>query len=104
LEAAVSKKKLYSRKEFEELRRKSAREMMADKELVKDALDVEVRAGKYYWVHQTNWFGEPILQLPMDMFALQGRRGPTTSSSAGSPGAARSFFTRPSWRFSAESA
>jgi cephalosporin hydroxylase len=67
----MPKKKLYTREEFEELRRRSAREMMADKTLVEDAIDVKVRAGKYYWVHQTNWFGEPILQLPMDMFALQ---------------------------------
>jgi len=68
----MSTKKFYTREEFEELRIKSAEEMAADLDLTKDALDVKVRAGhNYYWVHQTNWFGEPILQLPQDMFALQ---------------------------------
>jgi cephalosporin hydroxylase len=67
----VPEKKLYTREEFEQLRRNAAREMMADERLVRDAIDVKVRAGKHYWVHQTNWFGEPILQLPMDMFAFQ---------------------------------
>lgn len=68
----MSSKKIYTRKEFEKLRIKSAEEMAADLDLARDALDVKVRAGhNYYWVHQTNWFGEPILQLPQDMFALQ---------------------------------
>jgi len=67
----MSKKKMYTREEFEELRRRAAEEMAADKELVKDALDVKVRAGRYYWIHQTTWFGEPILQPPQDMFAMQ---------------------------------
>jgi len=63
---------MYTREEFEKLRRESAEEMAVDSELARDALDVKVRAGhNYYWVHQTNWFGEPVLQLPQDMFALQ---------------------------------
>lgn len=62
---------MYTRKEFEELRIQSARGMASDSALQKDALDVLVRADQYNWVHQTNWFGEPILQLPQDMFALQ---------------------------------
>jgi len=65
------KKKIYTREEFENLRRESAKQMAEDKDLVRDALALKVRAGKYYWVHQTNWFGEPILQLPQDMFAIQ---------------------------------
>jgi cephalosporin hydroxylase len=67
----MSEKKLYTRQEFEEVRRNAAREMMADRDLVNDALDVKVRAGRYFWVHQTTWLGEPILQLPQDMFAIQ---------------------------------
>ena len=62
---------MYTREEFEELRRQAAEDMAADKELVKDALDVKVRAGRYFWIHQTTWFGEPILQPPQDMFAMQ---------------------------------
>jgi cephalosporin hydroxylase len=64
-------KKLYSRQEFEELRLNAAREMVKDGKLITDALDIKVRAGRYYWVHQTTWFGEPVLQLPQDMFAIQ---------------------------------
>jgi cephalosporin hydroxylase len=46
--------------------------MADDKQLRKRALDVKIIAGhEYYWVHQTNWMGEPCLQLPQDMFALQ---------------------------------
>jgi cephalosporin hydroxylase len=65
-------KPILTREEFEDLRIKSAREMAADKNLRKQALEVKVRAGhEYYWVHQTNWMGEPCLQLPQDMFAIQ---------------------------------
>jgi cephalosporin hydroxylase len=67
----MTKKKMYTREEFEELRRKAAEDMAGDEELVQDALDVKVRAGRYFWIHQTTWFGEPILQAPQDMFALQ---------------------------------
>jgi len=64
-------KKLYSRDEFEALRRRMARTMAADRQLLDDALDVKVRAGEYYWVHQTTWLGEPCLQVPGDLLALQ---------------------------------
>jgi cephalosporin hydroxylase len=45
--------------------------MVKDESLRRDVLDVLVRADNYNWIHQTTWFGEPILQLPQDMFALQ---------------------------------
>lgn len=64
-------KKIYTRSEFEELRIRKAHEMKADVSLQQDALDLLARADKKYWVHQTNWFGEPILNLPQDMFAIQ---------------------------------
>src|SRR5689334_22994173 len=61
-----------TREEFEDLRLKAAADMAKDHALRKQALDVKVKAGhEYYWVHQTNWMGEPCLQLPHDMFALQ---------------------------------
>jgi cephalosporin hydroxylase len=63
---------MYTRDEFETLRRQSAQAMARDQELRGQALAVKVRAGhEYYWVHQTNWMGEPCLQLAQDMFALQ---------------------------------
>lgn len=62
---------MYTRKQFERMRLRSARKMAMDSKLREDALDVLVRADHYNWVHQSNWLGEPILQLPQDMFALQ---------------------------------
>lgn len=62
---------MYTREEFEQLRIESATKMAADRELQKDALSVLVRADQHHWIHQTNWFGEPILNLPQDIFALQ---------------------------------
>lgn len=64
-------KKLYTRQEFSELLNESAAAMALDKDLQRDALDVLVRADVHRWVHQTSWLGEPILNLPQDMFAIQ---------------------------------
>jgi len=65
-------KTILTRNEFELLRLESAQRMAADETLKQMALDVKVNAGhEYYWVHQTNWMGEPCLQLPQDMFAIQ---------------------------------
>jgi cephalosporin hydroxylase len=67
----VTEKKMLSREEFEELRKESALAMSKDNDLVHRAREVLIDADKYQWIHQTNWFGEPILNLPQDMFALQ---------------------------------
>jgi len=67
----LENKTLYTRAEFEDLRRESAEEMHNDRDLRRQALDVLVRADHYRWIHQTNWLGEPTLNLPQDMFALQ---------------------------------
>ena len=64
-------KQLYTREEFEQLRSDFAKKMAVDESLQKDALDILVRADRFNWIHQTTWFGEPILQLPQDMFSLQ---------------------------------
>jgi cephalosporin hydroxylase len=45
--------------------------MAADQDLQREALDVLAKADRYNWIHQTTWMGEPILNLPQDMFALQ---------------------------------
>lgn len=62
---------MYTREEFEKIRLKSAAEMAVNSELHDKALEVLVEADHYNWVHQANWFGEPCLQLPQDLFALQ---------------------------------
>jgi cephalosporin hydroxylase len=62
---------IYTRQEFEIMRQSKAEKMAQDQNLQKDALDVLVRADRYNWIHQSNWMGEPVLQLPQDMFAIQ---------------------------------
>jgi cephalosporin hydroxylase len=67
----MTDEKKYTRAEFENMRTDSADKMSKDHSLYKDALDVIVRADRYSWVHQTSWFGEPLLNLSQDMFAIQ---------------------------------
>ena len=65
-------KKIISRDDFEISCKDAAKEMVKDTVLLKKALDVKVEAGhNYSWVRQTRWFGEPCLQLPTDLIALQ---------------------------------
>jgi len=63
--------KILSKKEFLELNRKSAEKLYHDKKLQSDALQVLVNADRYRWLHQSSWMGEPLLNLPQDMFAIQ---------------------------------
>ncbi len=63
-------KKLYTRSEFEIMRKDVAKKMSQDHSLYRDALDIFVRADKYSWIHQTILLGEPVLDLRQDMFAI----------------------------------
>ncbi len=67
----MSDKKMYTREEFENLRKESALAMDGDQSIREEALKVLVKADQYRWIHQTTWLGEPILNLPQDMFAIQ---------------------------------
>ena len=62
---------MYTREEFERMRKDKAAAMAADKDLRKEALTVLTKADVHNWIHQSNWMGEPVLQLPQDMFAFQ---------------------------------
>ena len=64
-------KKLYTREEFEQIRLEAAASMAENKDLQKDALGVFAKADEHLWIHQTTWFGEPVLQLPQDLMAVQ---------------------------------
>ena len=65
-------KKIISKKEFTKRRRNDALRMSKNKSLLKNALNLKIKAGhEYFWVHQTNWMDEPALQLPQDLFAFQ---------------------------------
>lgn len=63
--------KILSREEFRELQLQSAKEMAADTKLAQDSRDLLFRADQHRWIHQGTWLGEPVLNLPQDMFALQ---------------------------------
>jgi cephalosporin hydroxylase len=64
-------KKIITKDEFLQINEQAAREMSQDKDLQEKALDVLVRADRHRWIHQNTWFGEPVLNLPQDMFAIQ---------------------------------
>ncbi len=65
------KNKIISKKQFLKLNKISAVKMKKNQTLCKKALDVLIKADKYRWLHQTSWLGEPILNLPEDIFMLQ---------------------------------
>jgi cephalosporin hydroxylase len=67
----MSEKKIYTRQEFEELRKIWAQELADDIPLQHEAREVFIKADRHNWIHQTNWLGEPVLQVPHDMFAMQ---------------------------------
>jgi cephalosporin hydroxylase len=64
-------KDIITREEFSRVNEQAAIEMGLDEALRKKALEVLVDADRHRWIHQTTWFGEPILNLPQDMFAIQ---------------------------------
>lgn len=63
--------KIRTREEFSEHLKLSSDELSKDKKLSNDAVDLISRADQYNWIHQTSWLGEPILNIPQDLFALQ---------------------------------
>ena len=67
----MSNKTYFTRDEFENLLIESAEAMASNRNLRQDALNLFEQADKYRWVHQTEWFGEPVLNLPQDLFAFQ---------------------------------
>jgi cephalosporin hydroxylase len=69
--AIPQEKKILTKDEFLELNERSAEEMSLDQELQDKALDVLASADRHRWIHQSTWMGEPLLNLPQDMFALQ---------------------------------
>lgn len=64
-------KTILTKEEFLSLNDVFAKKMYEDKILQSQAKDVLVKADEYRWIHQNSWFGEPLLNLPQDMFAIQ---------------------------------
>src|SRR3990172_11229034 len=69
--AAHQEKNIITKEDFFQLNEQAAREMSLDRGLQSKALEVLVEADRHRWIHQTTWFGEPLLNLPQDMFAIQ---------------------------------
>ena len=67
----MSKKKIYTRQEFEKSRKQWAEKMSQNKFLKEKSLEVFVEADKHNWIHQTNWLGEPSLQTAEDLVTFQ---------------------------------
>lgn len=64
-------KPIITKDEFLQLNEQAAHKMSLDHELQSKALEVLVEADRHRWIHQNTWFGEPLLNLPHDMFAIQ---------------------------------
>lgn len=65
-------KKIISKNKFLHLNKQASKKMNKDKNLQDNVLKVLIDADKKYrWLHQQSWLGEPCLNLPEDMFALQ---------------------------------
>jgi cephalosporin hydroxylase len=62
---------IITKKQFLALNHKAAKEMQRNKRLLSKAKNVLIKADRYRWLHQNSWMGEPLLNLPQDMFALQ---------------------------------
>lgn len=69
--AAHQAKAIISKNEFIKINEHAAHEMSLDEELQNKALEVLIEADRHRWIHQSTWMGEPLLNLPQDMFALQ---------------------------------
>jgi cephalosporin hydroxylase len=69
--ATNQEKTIVTKDEFLKINEQAAYEMSLDKGLQSKALEVLVEADRHRWIHQGTWMGEPFLNLPQDMFALQ---------------------------------
>lgn len=67
----IQGKEIISKDEFLAINKDASQAMKNDLQLNEDAKKILARADKYRWVHQSSWLGEPLLNLPQDMFAIQ---------------------------------
>jgi len=67
----IQGKEIISKDEFLDLNKNAADAMSQDHELQHNAKNVLIKADEKRWIHQGSWFGEPLLNLPQDIFALQ---------------------------------
>lgn len=60
-----------SRSEFDEERSADLVAMRRDAKIQSEAIDLITHSIPHRLVYQTSWMGEPVLQLPQDLFAIQ---------------------------------
>ena len=63
--------KIITKQQFLALNQKAVKGMQRNSKLLSEAKNILVKADRYRWLHQNSWMGEPLLNLPQDMFALQ---------------------------------
>jgi len=63
--------KILSKRQFLNLNKKEAEALFQNKKLQQEARNVLIKADRHRWLHQSSWMGEPLLNLPQDMFAIQ---------------------------------
>ena len=63
-------KKIITKNQFLKINKSMSLKMSKDISLQKDAIKIFTKADKLRWVHQALWMGEPVLNLPQDMFAI----------------------------------
>jgi cephalosporin hydroxylase len=66
-----NKRIILTKNEFLERNADAALSMSQDQTLQRQANDLFSKADKYRWLHMNSWMGEPIINLPQDMFAIQ---------------------------------
>jgi cephalosporin hydroxylase len=64
-------KSIVTKDEFLKINEQAATEMSLNEPLQRKALEVLAEADHHRWIHQSSWMGEPLLNLPQDMFAIQ---------------------------------
>ncbi|MBL9140426.1 MAG: class I SAM-dependent methyltransferase [Phycisphaerae bacterium] len=67
----MTTKQIITRQQFETLQVEAGKRMATDTELIADARALLSRADDHRWIHGTTWMGEPLLNLPQDVMALQ---------------------------------
>ena len=64
-------KKIFTKSNYLKHLSKSAKDMSKNQKLKQDAYKLISKADEYNWIHQTSWLGEPIINLPQDLFIIQ---------------------------------
>lgn len=67
----MTTKQIISREQFEATQVEAGKRMAKDTALTADARALLARADDHRWIHGTTWMGEPLLNLPQDVMALQ---------------------------------